>query len=158
MPSKREWGPPLWKILHGITESLGNQTNAMLSTDEAHEMVFLLRDVDKIMPCALCRGHYNTWRKHHPIEALDRLRGPMLRDAVRKWLYDLHEEVNRRNEITSGLNEDQLREIYLAVDIRTQWADFLTKIKQSTEVGLVSQVALTNFHRHLGLLRKLIGR
>ena len=158
MPSKREWGPPLWKILHGLTESLGNQTNTVMATDEAHEIVFLLRDVDKIMPCALCRNHYNTWRKHHPIETLSKLRGPMLREAVRKWLFTLHEEVNARNEIVSGYTEEGLRDIYLTVDIRTQWAEFLINVKGSTEVGLVSQIALTNFHRHLGLHRKLIGR
>ncbi len=49
--SSRPWGPPLWKILHGIAEALGNQTIPMLATDEAHEIVFLLRDVEKIMPC-----------------------------------------------------------------------------------------------------------
>lgn len=158
MPTKREWGPPLWKILHGITESLGNQAMPLLSTDEAHEIVFILRDVDKIMPCALCRNHYNAWRKTHPIERLDRLRGPMLRDAVRNWLFELHEDVNARNETPSGLCEDQIHDLYAGVDIRTEWGTFLTTIKQSTEVGLVSQTALTNFHRHLGILRKLVGR
>jgi hypothetical protein len=158
MPGKREWGPPLWKLLHGLTESLGNQTVAILSTDEAHEIVFLLRDLDKIMPCALCRNHYIAWRKTHPIETLGRLRGPMLRDGVRKYLYDLHQDVNERNSVQCEIKEEDLHELYKTIDIRAQWAEFLTKIKLSTEVGLVSQTALTNFHRHLGLLRKLIGR
>ncbi len=154
----REWGPPLWNILHSLTESLGNQKNTIISTDEAHEMIFLLRDVEKIMPCALCRNHYNAWRKQHPLEKLAPLRGPALRDAVRKWLYDLHENVNKDRKIESGITLDQIPTIYKPIDIRTEWAKFFELMKRSTEVGLVSQSVLENFHRHLGILRKLLGR
>lgn len=154
----REWGPPLWKILHSLTESLGNQKNTIISTDEAHEMIFLLRDVEKIMPCALCRKHYNAWRKEHPLEQLAPLRGPALRDAVRKWLYDLHEHVNKGRAIESGITLEQIPSLYKEIDIRTEWAKFFELMKRSTEVGLVSQSTLENFHRHLGILRKLLGR
>ncbi len=154
----REWGPPLWKILHSITESLGNQKNAILATDEAHEMVFLLRDIEKVMPCQLCRQHYNAWRKDHPLEKLSPLRGPVLRETVRKWLYDLHETVNRDRGIQSNITLEQIPDLYKGVDIRTEWGKFFELMKGSTEVGLVSQIVLQNFHRHLGILRKLLGR
>ena len=158
MATKKDWGPHLWKILHGLTESLGNQPVAFLSADEAHEVVFVLRDLEKVMPCALCRKHYGEWRKTHPLEELDRQRGPMLRDAVRKYLYQLHEDVNLRNGITSGFTIEELPGLYKTVDIKSEWGSFLTKIKLSTEIGLVSQSVLTNFHRHLAVLRKLVGR
>lgn len=154
----REWGPPLWKILHSLTESLGHQTNAILAGDEAHEMVFLLRDLEKVMPCQLCRAHYNAWRKAHPLEQVSPLRGPALRDTVRKWLYELHETVNRDRKIESGIRLEQIPELYKGIDIRTEWAKFFELMKASTEVGLVSQSVLQNFHRHLGILRKLLGR
>ena len=154
----RDWGPPLWKVLHGITESLGNQKVSILSTDEANEMIFLLRDVEKIMPCALCRNHYHAWRKEHPLEQLATLRGPALREGVRKWLYNLHEQVNQDKKIESGITLEQIPDIYRQVDIRTEWGIFFQKMKASTEVGLVSQSVLENFHRHLGILRKLLGR
>lgn len=154
----REWGNPLWKILHSITESLGNQKNSIIATDEAHEIVFLLRDVEKIMPCALCRTHYNAWRKQHPLEQLSSLRGLALREGVRKWLYDLHENVNKDRKIVSGITLEQIPEIYAPIDIRTEWAKFFQLMKSSTESGLVSQTVLENFHRHLGILRKLLGR
>lgn len=56
--SIKTWGPSLWKILHSITESLGNQTNNFVATDEKNEILFLLDLVDTIMPCALCQKHY----------------------------------------------------------------------------------------------------
>lgn len=154
----REWGNPLWKMLHSITESLGNQKNTILSADEAHEIVFLLRDLEKVMPCQMCRQHYNAWRKEHPLEQLATLRGPALRDAVRKWLYDLHENVNRSRNIESNIIIEQIPELYKHLDIRTEWGKFFELMKKSTEAGLVSQIVLQNFHRHLGILRKLLGR
>jgi hypothetical protein len=154
----REWGTPLWKILHSLAESLGRQSNTILAADEAHEMVFLLRDLEKIMPCQLCRAHYNAWRKAHGLEQLAVLRGVPLRDAVRKWLYDLHENVNKDRNIESGLQLTDLPDLYKPVDIRTEWGKFFELMKRSTEVGLVSQTILQNFHRHLGILRKLLGR
>jgi hypothetical protein len=156
--SGKTWGPPLWKLLHGITEALGNQSVAMLATDEAHEIVFLLRDVEKIMPCQLCKNHYHKYRKDHPIEEIDRLRGPMLREGVRKWLFDLHEEVNRDRGVESGITLEQIPDLYKQVDFKETWGEFLTKIKASTEVGLVSQTVLQNFHRRFGMLRKLVGK
>lgn len=156
--SSKPWGPPLWRLLHGITEALGNQTVPMLATDEAHEIVFLLRDVEKIMPCQLCRGHYHTWRKDHPLEEIDRLRGYMLKTTVRKWLYDLHEEVNKSRGIDSGITLEEIPELYKAVDVKLAWGEFYTKVKLSTEVGLVSQTVLQAFHRRFGMLRKLVGK
>ncbi len=154
----REWGNPMWKILHSLTESLGRQSNSILAADEAHEMVFLLRDLEKIMPCQMCRSHYNAWRKNHPLEQLAPLRGPALRDAVRKWLYELHENVNKDRQLESKILLEDLPELYKGIDIRTEWGKFFELCKKSTEVGLVSQMVLQNFHRHLGILRKLLGR
>lgn len=156
--SSKPWGTSLWKILHGIAECLGNQSVPMLATDEAHEIVFLLRDVEKIMPCQLCRKHYHAWRKDHPLEEIDRLRGYMLKTAVRQWLFDLHEEVNKSRGIESGLTVEQIPDVYKSVDFKQEWGDFFTKVKLSTEIGLVSQIVLQNFHRRLGLLRKLVGK
>jgi hypothetical protein len=156
--SSRTWGPPLWKILHGLAEALGNQPVAMLATDEAHEIVFILRDVEKIMPCQLCRNHYHQWRKDHPLEEIDKLRGHMLKTGVREWLYNLHENVNRSRGIESGITLDMIPEMYKNVDFKEAWGEYFTKVKVSTEIGLVSQTVLEAFHRRLGMLRKLVGK
>ncbi len=156
--SSKPWGPPLWRMLHGIAEALGNQPVPMLATDEAHEIVFLLRDVEKIMPCQLCRGHYRQWRKDHPLEELDKLRGYMLKTGVRKWLYDCHENVNRSRGQESQISLDQMEMMYTSIDLQKEWAEFYTQIKLSTEIGLVSQSVLQAFHRRFGMLRKLVGR
>jgi hypothetical protein len=145
-------------MLHGIAETLGNQSVPMLATDEAHEIVFLLRDVEKIMPCQLCRLHYRAWRTDHPLEEIDKLRGYMLKTGVRQWLYDLHETVNRSRGIESELTVEQVEEMYKTTDLKEAWAEFFTNVRLTTEVGLVSQSVLQNFHRRYGMLRKLVGK
>jgi hypothetical protein len=130
----------------------------MLATDEAHEIVFLLRDVEKIMPCQLCRNHYHQWRKDHPLEEIDKLRGHMLKTGVREWLYNLHENVNRSRGIESGITLDMIPEMYKNVDFKEAWGEYFTKVKVSTEIGLVSQTVLEAFHRRLGMLRKVVGK
>jgi hypothetical protein len=156
--SSKPWGPPLWMMLHGIAEALGNQTVPMLATDEAHEIVFLLRDVEKIMPCQLCRAHYREWRKEHPLEELDKLRGYVLKTSVREWLFDLHENVNKSRGIESTLQIDQIEDMYKQTDLKAAWAEFFKQVKLTTEVGLVSQTNLQMFHRRFGMLRKLVGK
>lgn len=156
--ASKSWGSPLWRILHGLAECLGRQPVAMLATDEAHEIVFLLRDVEKILPCQLCRSHYHQWRKDHPLEQIDLLRGAALRAAVKEWLYGLHEEVNVQRGTPSGLTVEDLSGLYGSVDFKEAWGEFLTKVKASAEIGLVSQTVLQSFHRRLGMLRKLLGK
>lgn len=82
----------------------------------------------------------------------------MLREGVRTWLYTLHEEVNRSRGIESGLTLDQISEVYSQVDFKETWGEFYTKVKLSTEIGLVSQTVLQNFHRRFGMLRKIVGK
>ena len=86
------------------------------------------------------------------------LRGPTLREEVRKWLYTLHETVNRDRGIVSGITIEQIPDLYKGVDIRTEWGKFFELMKVNAEIGQVSQSVLQNFYRHLGVLRKLLGR
>jgi hypothetical protein len=73
-------------------------------------------------------------------------------------VYDLHEAVNRSRGIESGVELDQIEEMYKNTDLKEAWSEFFTKVKVTTEVGSVSQSVLQNFHRRFGMLRKLVGK
>jgi hypothetical protein len=45
-----------------------------------------------VLPCHLCRAHYRAFLDAHPVE--DAL---MNERTLQKWVYDLHDDVNRRN-------------------------------------------------------------
>lgn len=154
----REWGTPLWEILHSMAENIGNQKSPLLAVDEANEIVFVLRFVEDIMPCALCRNHYRVWRQRFPLERLAKLRGEELRNEVRLWLYNLHENVNKDREVISNIVVEDLVTRYKGVDVGSQWDLYLQKIRTSKEMGLIKPGALQNFNRHLVILRKLTGK
>jgi hypothetical protein len=58
MADPKEWGPLLWKILHTISENLGNNINKVLQKDEILYFQNLLKQIKNIIPCKLCVKHY----------------------------------------------------------------------------------------------------
>jgi len=83
--SKEEWGPVLWKILHTVAACLGKQKMPMLVLDERQQMVNVLIALEFMMPCLACQKHYRDWRRSHPL------------DDFQRWLWNLHNAVNKRN-------------------------------------------------------------
>ena len=153
MPSNKEWGPPLWKVLHGLAENLGKSIPSLMATDEAREIYFVLKFVDTIMPCALCQAHYKAWKKERSIEGFQTLRGEDLQEAVKKWLYDLHENVNT----THVVEYDSLPELYKNVDVRSAFKEFQDGIRTSVGTLTIAQEDLKKFIRHFESLRRIIG-
>ena len=73
------WGPSLWRALHTAAE-VGD-----LSKWSAIPVA-----LNGALPCPDCEKHYHQWLVAHPAPSGDR-------DAVRRWLLDLHNDVNRRS-------------------------------------------------------------
>lgn len=108
----QQWGPHLWRILHQCAERLGKQPTTLLAADETRAWASLLRRTEGIMPCGQCRKHYGEWRRAHPPEGLESYRGDQLRGEARKWLWELHEAVNTRKEVSSGVNLEAIEGLY----------------------------------------------
>lgn len=157
MPNK-EWGPILWRLLHGMAECVGTPKAHLIANDEVHELILCLRDIETIMPCAMCRSHYRAWRKDHPLEAMANLRGVPLREAIRSWLFKLHENVNQRRGVASGLTLEDMPRLYGSVPIRDVWLEYTKHIQGTLDIRQVSVAALQNFGRHFTLFRKLVSR
>lgn len=99
MVQNSEWGPPLWQILHICAEKSGKQFTNQLHIDETRAWIQLLKLTEGILPCPLCQKHYKAWcMKHPPTRFLD-IRSPVaFNEALRKWLWELHDTVNRQRE------------------------------------------------------------
>lgn len=146
------WGPLLWTLLHALAEKLGTQKPEILATDEAREIVFILRGVELIMPCEKCRRHYHEYRVKNPFEEFSKKRGQVLRKGVREWLYRLHEAVNQRNGVESNVLLENLESMYKPVKIQDAWAALHKVLVESVRSGLVLGENVKSFARHLGLL------
>ena len=152
------WGPVLWSILHTSAEHLGKPMHPLIQTDETNRWVFLLKSVEEAMPCKLCRKHYGEWLKQHPLSQFSALRGPALRERARKWLYDLHENVNKSNTVVSGITLEALPEMYKSLaGYQAQIELFVKLSKESVQQGLVKAEGPWQFRNHLHYLRKLTG-
>jgi hypothetical protein len=156
--SPQEWGPPLWRILHTLAERLGNHSQPILATDEARAWVMLLRTTEDMMPCAVCRGHYRTWRRDHPIEAMVSQKGEDLRAAARHWVWELHEAVNLRNEKPPGPTEVEVEEMYRGrgrQDLQEDIETLVEILRKAMQIGLTTGAAVRDWRGKLSLLRKL---
>ncbi len=156
MPSNKDWGPHLWTVLHGFAEKLGRQTNDIMATDEAREMVLILRGVEHVMPCEKCRKHYKEYLKKNPVDDFANRRGEVLRQAIRQWLWKLHEAVNERNGAPSFPIEE-LTPKYQSAPIADSLKQLYIVLYKAIPEGLLPSEPFQSFRRHVSLLRTLVG-
>jgi Erv1 / Alr family len=150
------WGPLLWFILHTAAEHLGKQRPPINQVDEVQRWILLLKAVEGTMPCEKCRKHYAAWLKKRPVAAFLPLRGQVLRVEARKWLYDLHEEVNNENGIVSGITLESIPELYGRLEKYQETVNsFIEIIKEHVQFGRVKAEGTFVFRNHLHYLRKL---
>jgi hypothetical protein len=98
------WGPATWHLLHSISFNYPvNPTDS----DKQNYKEFIL-SLKNILPCGKCRKNLVNNLKKCPLEQKDL----ETRDAFSKYIYNLHETVNSMLGKKSGLNYDDVRDIY----------------------------------------------
>ena len=91
------WGPPLWTALHSIT--FGYPINPTLEQQHSSKQFFY--HLGDVMPCVHCRTSYKKF-----IEEQDTLLEQSLnnRESLVKWLYNIHNKVNRKLNMNYNLD------------------------------------------------------
>lgn len=79
------WGPPTWFFLHSMTLALDDEVPA----DKQESVKSIMYDLQNVLPCPSCGVNLAKHMKENPIE-------PHLktRDALVKWMVDIHNMVN----------------------------------------------------------------
>ena len=97
------WGPPLWHFLH--TMSFNYPVNPTCE-DKKYYKDFIC-GLTHVMPCKTCRDNLKKNLKKYPIS-------PYLknRHTFSKYIYNLHEILNRYLKKKSGLTYNQVRNRY----------------------------------------------
>ena len=150
------WGPLLWRILHILAEQVGKPKHPITQTDEVQKWIQFMKSVEATMPCALCRGHYKEWISKHPLNELALLRGQAFREATRKYVWQLHENVNTDRNISSGISLEACKELYGSCDTLQSTIDkFAQFIQEIISSGKFKGEGFTEFRKQLTLLRKL---
>jgi len=77
------WGPHTWFFLHSVTFNYSFKPTV---EDKTHINQFF-KEIEDILPCSICRGHYKQHLKKKPIQNGSR-------KELAYWLVDLHNIVN----------------------------------------------------------------
>jgi hypothetical protein len=93
IPDPIEWGPIVWKYLHCITEKIGFSGNPIVDADQANQIDILINTLHLIIPCPECQAHAAEYISNNPIPAIKTLRGEELRNTLREWLFNFHNQV-----------------------------------------------------------------
>ena len=98
------WGPGIWHYLH--TMSFNYPVSPSVE-DKRHYRDFVL-ELKYVLPCGKCRKNLIKTLKKHPLNISEM----KSRETFSKYIYDLHEHVNKMLNKKSGLSYDDVRERY----------------------------------------------
>ena len=98
------WGPGMWHFLHTMSFNYPNQPSKM----QKKQYKDFILSLKHILPCGKCRDNLATNFKNMPLKA----KHMKNRENFSKYIYDLHELVNKQLDKTSGLTYEVVRERY----------------------------------------------
>lgn len=98
------WGPAMWHYLH--TMSFNYPVNPS-QDDKINYRNFIL-DLKNVLPCKYCRMNLKTNLKQLPLKLSDMKN----RESFSKYVYNLHELVNKMLDKKSNLSYCDVRERY----------------------------------------------
>jgi hypothetical protein len=98
------WGPPMWHYLH--TMSFNYPVNPT-AEDKKHYREFII-NLQYVLPCKYCRINLKTNLKQMPIT----LAVMASRESFSRYVYELHELVNKMLKKKSNLSYCDVRERY----------------------------------------------
>lgn len=96
------WGPPTWFFLHTMSF---NYPNKPTPKDKTHYRNFIL-NLRHILPCKYCRINLSNNLKKMPLT----LAHMESRETFSRFIYELHEMVNKMLKKHSGLSYSDVRE------------------------------------------------
>lgn len=111
------WGPLLWHFLHIISFNYPvnpcefNKNNNLVEHQVENSYYYFIFLLQFILPCKTCRDNLkkNLESLHFFTNKAQIMKN---RDSFSRFIYNLHETVNRMLEKTSNLSYEQVRDFY----------------------------------------------
>ena len=124
------WGPSLWHSLHAISFNYPNNPTQLQKKKYRH---FIL-NLRYVLPCKYCRINFKENLKCLPL----RMKEMKSRETFSKYIYDLHEHINKMLGKKSYLSYEQVRERYEHFRARCNKGNVIPrKTKKKRENGCV---------------------
>lgn len=97
------FGPCTWKTMHSVAFNYATDPFHP-SPEEQKAATDFFGSMVHLIPCEKCRGHYKTYLTANPIDADSR-------EALSKWVYDLHSDVNKRKHV-KNISYEEVKDDY----------------------------------------------
>ena len=98
------WGPALWLSLHTI--SFNYPINP--SEEQKKHYYKYFKSLQNVLPCRFCRENLTKNLKKHKL-TYETMKN---RESLSRWVYELHELINKLLNKTSGLSYEDVRDRY----------------------------------------------
>jgi hypothetical protein len=98
------WGPPMWHYLHTMSFNYPVRP----TPDEKKNYMNFVLSLQNVLPCKYCRQNLRTNFQQLPLT----MAAMRSRATFSRYIYDLHELVNRMLKKTSNLTYCQVQERY----------------------------------------------
>ncbi len=153
---REAWGPRFWRILHTLAECTGQQGTLLQSNDEADAWILLIKALPFVMPCALCRQHFQEWASKRRLDNLRTIYHEERRELLRGWLWGCHDRVNQMNQKESPLLET-CTEAYPRRSIEKEVRELATMFQLALAQRQLKPEDITRWKQVLARLRIMYG-
>ena len=123
------WGPSLWHSLHTISFNYPISPNYK---DKIEYRKFILQ-LKHVLPCKYCRINFKENLKCLPLT----MKQMESRYTFSKYMYDLHELINKMLKKKSNLTYNQVRERYEHFRARCNKGKVIRKTRKKKENGCI---------------------
>ena len=98
------WGPAIWHSIHTISFNYPVDP----TPEDKIRYYKYFKYLGKVLPCKYCRDNYKTNLKstHYGMKVFEN------RDTLSRWVYNLHENVNKMLGKESNLSYDEVKNRY----------------------------------------------
>jgi hypothetical protein len=155
-PENAEWGPLFWKLLHGLAQHSGTQTDSNLQSDEIRNWIHIFTGLQNCIPCDICRAHYGVWLKNHPVNVLSTMPYTEIGQWIRHWFWNLHNEINEGND-KPVFEESQLEDTYKHIEITPSWRALEPVMKLAINLNGISLLPWKKWLSYLRTVQGLYG-
>jgi hypothetical protein len=152
-PGTADWGPILWKILHGLAEKAGH---GIMLADELREWQKFLRLTGEMIPCDVCKAHYQQYLKEHPTTVISGYSVSQINTWVKSWYWNLHNNVNLSKSLPIFPYAD-LDATYGSVDFTDQLYRLTPVIKNAIQMSGVPFLKWTAWVSSFKMLRSILA-
>jgi len=116
------WGPAMWHSLH--TMSFNYPVNP--TKEQKQEYYAFFMSLQWVLPCKYCRDNYKENLKKLPLDT----KALKNRDSLSRWVYHLHNLVNKNLDKPITLTYEQVRDRYEHFRSRCLTTEEITESKE----------------------------